>query len=207
MTMTRFASVGLVLSLWFGVSLPAQESGQGSLRASAEREAARLASTLAVRDPSGNGPSGFSTPTAKVERSDDWDTVRRLKNGTRVLVTTSQDRRVDGRLTTVSEDALQVVVRGGRKQTLRRDDIREVRLGHRLSVGQHAGLGLLLGGLTGFAVGSAGACDRDVCGGEGGLVIAGGLVYGTVMGGIGGFAVGEAVHARSGRLLYARAKP
>jgi hypothetical protein len=58
-----------------------------------------------------------------------------------------------------------------------------------------------------LVVGSAAACDPNVCGGEGGLAIAGGLVYGTVMDGIGGFAVGEAVHARSGRLVYARAKP
>jgi hypothetical protein len=208
MTMTRFASVVLVLSLWFGVSLPAQQPGQSSLRASAEREAVRLASTPAAQDPSWNGPTGFNTTAAQIEQSDDdWDAVRRLKDGTRVVVTTRQDRRINGKLTTVSEDTLQMVVRWGREQTLRRDDIGEVRLRHRLGVAQHAGLGLLLGGVTGFLAGSAAACDPNVCGGEGGLAIAGGLVYGTFMGGIGGFVVGEAVHARPGRLVYPRAKP
>jgi hypothetical protein len=103
---------------------------------------------------------------AQTERSEDWNTVRRLKDGTRVLVTTRQGRGIDGRLNTVREDALQMVVRWGRKQTLLRDDVREVRLGHRLSVGQHAGPGLLLGGVTGFLVGSAAACDPNVCGGR-----------------------------------------
>lgn len=204
--MTRFASVVLALSLWFGVGLSAQQPGQGSLRASLEREAARLAWTLAAHDPSWNDSTRFNTPAAQIERSDDWDTVRRLKDGTRVLVTTRQGRGINGRLTTVSEDTLQMVVRWGRRQTLLRDDVREVRLGHRLSVGQHAGLGLLLGGVTGFLVGSAAACNPNVCGGEGGLAIAGGTVYGTFMGGIGGFVVGQAVHARPGRLVYARAK-
>ncbi len=205
--MTRFASVVLAMSLWFGVVLSAQQPDQGPIRASLEREATRLASTLAAYDPSWDGSTGFNTPAAQIDPSDDWDTVRRLKDGTRVLVTTRQDRHINGKLITVSEDTLQMVVRWGRKQTLRRDDIREVRLGHRLGVGQHAGLGLLLGGVTGSLAGSAAACDPSVCGGEGGLAVAGGLVYGTLMGGIGGLVVGEAVHARSGRLVYAFAKP
>lgn len=206
MTMTRFASVVLALSPWFGVDLFAQQPAQASLRASFEREATRLASTLAAHDPSWSGSAGVNTRGAQIERSDDWDAVRRLKDGTRVLVTTRQGRGIDGRLITVSEDTLQLVVRWGRRQTLRRDDVHEVRLGHRLGVGQHAGVGLLLGGVTGFLVGSAAACDPHVCGGEGGLAIAGGTVYGTLIGGIGGFVVGQAVHARPGPLIYARAR-
>jgi hypothetical protein len=195
--MTRFASVVLALSLWFGVGLSAQQPGQSSLRASLEHEATRLASTLAAHDPSWNGSTGFNTPAAQIGRSDDWDAVRRLKDGTGVLVTTRQDRRINGKLTAVSEDTLQMVVRWGRKQTLLRDDIREVRLRHRLSVGQHAGLGLLVGGVTGRLVGAPCVdCPVDV-----------GLAYGTFLGGIGGFVVGEAVHARPGRLVYARTRP
>jgi hypothetical protein len=207
MTMTRFASVILALSLWVGVGLSAQQPSQSSLRASLEREVTPLASTLVADDPFWNGSTGFNTPAAQIARSNDWDTVRRLKDGTRVRVTTLQGRDINGRLTTVSEDTLQMVVRWGRKQTLLRDEVREVRLSHRLSVGQHTGLGLLLGGVTGFLVGSAAACDPLVCGGEGGLAVAGGLVYGTLMGGIGGFVVGEGVHARPGRLIYTLAKP
>lgn len=205
--MTRFASVVLALSLWFGVGLSAQQPGQSPLRASLERDATRLAPTLAVQEPSWNGATGVDTRAARIDRSDDWDAVRRLKDGTRVLVTTRQGRGINGRLTTVSEDRLQIVGRSGRKQTIPRDDVREVRLDHRLSVVQHAGLGLLLGGVTGFLVGRAAACDPDVCAGEGGLAIAGGAVYGTFIGGIGGFVVGQAVHARKGRLVYTRVQP
>ena len=181
----------IVCLLAWTLPLTAQDQPEaaGPLALAMTREAVRLAAA------------------AWIEGSDDWDAVRQLEDGTPVLVTTQQDRRINGKLAGVSDDRLQVVVGWGRKQALLRDDIREVRIGHRLSVGQHAGLGLLLGAAGGFLVGSAAACDPHVCGGERGLAIAGGLVYGTLMGGIGGFVVGEAVHTRSGRLVYARAKP
>lgn len=184
-----------------GVVLSTQQPGQGPVGVSVEREAARLVSTLVARGRPWDGSTGFNTQADQIDRSDDWNAVRRLESGTRVLVTTNQSRVLNGRLTSISEDTLQMVVRWGREQTLRRDDVGEVRLGHRLGVAQHAGLGLLLGGVTGFLAGSAAACDPNVCGGEGGLAIAGGLVYGTLMGGIGGFVVGQAVHARPGRLV------
>jgi preprotein translocase subunit YajC len=60
--------------------------------------------------------------------------------GTRVVVTTSLDRGIHGRLTSVDENTLEVVSRRGRDQTLRREDVREVRLDPKRSVGQHVGL-------------------------------------------------------------------
>ena len=59
---------------------------------------------------------------------------------------------------------LQMVDRRGRNQTLARDDVHEVRLDHRLSVGQHVGLGMPLGGVTGWFVGKAADCDCDLRG-------------------------------------------
>jgi len=190
-----------------GVGVAAQQLGEEPVRASLEREATRLASTLVARDPFWNRSTGVNTPLAQRDRSDDWASVLRLKEGTHVFVATRQGRGINGRLTAVSPDTLQMVVRRGRTETLSRDDVGEVRLGHRLGVAQHAGLGLLLGGVTGFLVGSAAACDSNVCGGEGGLAVAGGFVHGTFLGGIGGFVVGEAVHARPGRLVYGGANP
>ena len=187
------------------VAVSAQQLGEQPIRVSLEREATRLATTLAARDPSWNGSTGFNAPAVQLDRSDDWDTVQRFEEGTRVLVTTRQGRSIDGKLTTVSEDTLQMVVRWGRKQTLLRDDIREVRLGHRLSVGQHASLGLLLGVSAGFLAGSAEACASNVCGGEGGLAVAGGSVYGPLVGSIGGVALRELAPAGPGRLVSARA--
>jgi hypothetical protein len=87
--MTRFASVVLALSLWFGVGLSARQSAQSSLHASLTREATRLASTLANDDSFRNSSIGFNTPP-QTAPSDDWDAVQRLKDGTGVLVTTRQ---------------------------------------------------------------------------------------------------------------------
>lgn len=91
-----------------------------------------------------------------------------------------------------------MTVRWGRKRTVLRNDIREVRLRHRLSVGQHAALGGLLGGVIGRALVGPPCidCPADV-----------GLEFGILWGGIGGYVVGEAVHARPGRLVYTLAKP
>ena len=193
--MTRVICVVLVFHLWFSVALSAQQPNRGPLSASLEREATRLASTLSANDPERS--TGFSRPVAQIGPLDDWDAVRRLNDGTRVLVTTNQGRGINGRLNTVSEDTLQIVVRWRRKETLLRHDIREVRLRHRLSVGEHAGLGLLVGGVTGLLAGAPCVdCPVNV-----------GLVYGTFLGGIGGFVIGEGVHARPGRLVYARTSP
>ena len=201
--MTRFASVILALSLWFGVGLSAQQPGQSSLRASLEREATRLASTLVARNQPLDDATGFEKAATPMGRSDDWNAVQRLGDGTRVVVTTSRKQGVRGRISTVSEDTLQIVDRQGGDQMLRREDVREVRLDHQRSVGQYVGLGLLLGGVTGFAIGSATECDCELRG----LGTVVGAVYGTLGGALGGWMIGGAVHARPGRLIYALAEP
>jgi len=93
--MTRFASVVLVSSLWLGVGLSAQQPAQSSLHASLERETIRLASTVANDEPFESVSTGFNGGV-QTERSDDWDAVRRLQHGTGVLVTTRQNRRING---------------------------------------------------------------------------------------------------------------
>ena len=78
-------------------ALPATAQEQtertGPLAKAVTREAVRLAAA------------------AQIERSGDWDTVRRLKDGTRVLVTTIQGRDINGKLATASDDTLRMVVR------------------------------------------------------------------------------------------------
>src|SRR5262245_20363854 len=110
--MTRFAFVVLAGSLWFGVGLSAQQPGRSSLRASLERAATGLAS-VPLHEPSWDGSTEFNTHADQTGRSDDWDAVRQLKAGTRTVVTTRQDRRIIGKLTSVSGDTLQMVVRWG----------------------------------------------------------------------------------------------
>lgn len=194
--MTRIAPVVLALTLWFGVGLSAQQLGQSLLRPALEREAIRMASTLAAHDPSS---TDFNTHAAQIERSDDWDAVRRLKDGTRVRVTTRQDRRLNGKLTTVSEDTVQMVVRFGRKQTLLRDDIREVRLRHPLH--RYVFLGVLAGGVTGYVAGRISNRGCVDC-----LPAALSAMTFGFLGGSGGALVGKMVDA-PGPLVYALAKP
>ena len=166
-------------------------------------EAARLASTLAARDQSGDRSTSLSTSATQIERTNDWNAIRQLKEGTRILVTTSQDRSIRGRTSTVSEDALRMIDRQGHDQMLRREDVREVRLDHRLSVGQYVGLGLLIGGWAGVAIGRASECDCELRG----LGTAMGAISGTIGGAIGGWMIGDAMNARPRRLIYRVPQP
>lgn len=166
-----------------------------------------VGATFIPRGPSHDLSATVESDGAPRDRTDDWGVVVRLAEGTRVRVTTRQGQDVNGRVAAVNQDTVQVGLRWGRTKTLPRDEVVAVRLGHRVTVAQHTGLGSLLGGLAGVLIGSAAACDSNVCGGEGGLAVAGGLVSGIFMGALGGFVVGEAVHARPGRLIYATAPP
>lgn len=146
-----------------------------------------------------------TTPAGAQVRLDDWAVFTGLDADTRVQVTMRDGRANAGRVATAAPDAVTLKVRWGRTQVLARADVREVRLGHRMGVAQFAGLGLLAGGVAGLVAGRAAACNPNVCGGEGGIAVAGGLVFGTLVGGIAGVVTGEAVHARPGRLIYTAA--
>ncbi len=63
------------------------------------------------------------------------------------------------------------------------------------------------GAPPGYLAGAAAACDPHICGGEGGLVRAGGAVHGASFKALGGFAVSQIAHSRRGRMLYARPSP
>lgn len=200
--MLRMLTSVLVGVLSLNRCLLAQTPERFMLRAAVEREAAHLASRAAAPTATKAAPSQEPAHT----RDNDWNTVRGLAVGTRLIVFLQNGTRVQGVLVNAGEASVRVLA-GGRERTLLRAEIVEVRRGHRLSVAQHAGIGLLLGGMTGIVAGSAAACDPRRCGGEGGLATAGGLVFGTFLGGLGGFVFGEAVHARPGRLVYAGVSP
>lgn len=204
--MLRMLSGVLVAILSVNGCLYAQTRERFPLRAAIEREAARLASRADRLAVTPAETRAVPSPVQADTRDDGWNAVRSLAVGTRVMVILRRDASVQGTLAGASEESVRVLVRG-HERVLLRTEIAEVRRGHRLSVAQHAGLGLVLGGLTGVVAGSAAACDPHRCGGEGGLATAGGLVFGTFMGGLGGFVFGEAVHARPGTLVYAGVAP
>ena len=92
-----------------------------------------------------------------------------------------------------------MVDREGNDRTLRREDVRELRLDHRFSTGQYVGLGLLVGGGAGLALGRAAECDDCELRGLGTAM---GGIGGTVMGLLGGWMIGSGVNAQPGRLIY-----
>ena len=145
---------------------------------------------------------GLGMPDTRSGRSSDWEAVRRLGHGARVVVLTSLNQSVRGRVSTVSSDMLGLVDRQGGNQALRLEDVREVRLDHRFSTAQYVGLGLLVGGVTGLAIGRASECDCNLRG----LATAMGGLGGVVMGTFVGWGAGRGVNARPGRLVYRNAE-
>ena len=84
--MTRF-TVALVMSLWFGSVVSAQQPGQGPIRASLEREAARLVSSLAAHDLTRDGSPAFTVPAYQIDV---------IRPGARVRVTAASVVEVPG---------------------------------------------------------------------------------------------------------------
>lgn len=189
------------------VMTPSIGEAQGLIASAAGREAIRLAvaqERLAID----TGWAQVRTlrtgiPAAQTGRSDDWGAVRRLKQGPRVRVTTRQGQELIGNVTIASEDTVQMVVSGGGKETLLRTDVSAVRLVHRRSVGEYVGVGLLLGAVSGLAIGRASDCDDCELRGLGTVL---GGIYGTAGGAIGGWMVGSALRERPERVVYARIK-
>ena len=143
------------------------------------------------------------TPPASANRIDDWDVVRQLKPGSRVEVRTIQGKRSKGKIGTVSDTTLELDVNGQGGQIFQRDNIRELQRGHRFSVGQHAGLGLLIGGGTGLLIGLATPCDGNDCDGRQ-LATAVLPALGFMIGGVTGFIAGESAHHSASDLIYTK---
>jgi len=111
--MARIALVILVLIVWFTGPVFTEPPEQGAIRAALQRESVRLASTLVAYDQAlADAPGRHTAPTPS-ERTDDWEAVRRLRAGTRVVVTTSRVQGIKGRTALVSDDALHLVDRRG----------------------------------------------------------------------------------------------
>jgi hypothetical protein len=210
--MTRILSAIVVLSLGLGANVSAQTVAPSALRASIDREVARLASVDVatpgvVAEPAVRAATQPANNLGAVEqRTDDWGAVQKLVPGTRVRVATRNGREIIGPLTLAGEDRVELVARG-RTESILRDDVWAVRLPHGLSVPGYLGLGILAGGVTGLLVGSAASasCDRTPgCDSAGALAIAGGVTLGPFLGGMTGFVTGQIVHHRPERVVYAR---
>jgi len=144
--------------------------------------------------------------SAQAPAATDWEAVRRLDAGTRVVVVDHRYERITAKVTAVSDDALELAAGWGRVVILHRRDVREVRFARGISPAAGLGLGLLAGAAAGNIAGRA-ACPPRGCGGEGALAVAAGTMHGAFYGGISGYVIGHAVNARPGRLIYSQVRP
>jgi hypothetical protein len=204
MTLTRLAAVVLGLSVWCGGGLSAQQPDQSALRASIEREAANLALTPVAQSPPVDDAATLYQGATGTGQSHDWNAVRHLSQSTRVVVTTSQNQVVRGRISAIGEGTLRMDDRQGDDRILRREDVLEVHLDHRFSTVQYVGLGLLLGGATGLALGHASECDDCELRGLG--TVMGGF-RGALMGVFVGWSIGGGLNAQPGQLIYRDQSP
>ena len=136
-----------------------------------------------------------------------WDDLRSLSPNPWIKVSTDTDVELTGRLVAVRDDSLQLQTRRKVVRTLARASVREIRRVPHLNTGAALALGLLAGAGAGFVAGSAAACDPHICGGEGGLAVAGELVIGTLGGGMGGFIAAQVANTQPGTVVYARPRP
>ena len=174
----------------------------GPIQVAVARAAAGLASTFAATDRDRDTSTEQTLPSRTA--LGDWDAVRQLPAGQRVVVTTASERDIKGRIAVVDGNTIRIINRG-RDRTFNRTDVREVRLDHKLTLGHYAGLGLLAGVLTGIAAGNrveiCRSCDPPISPAIG-YGMFGGFVGGSI-----GFAVGSAVSIKPGRMVYTSALP
>jgi hypothetical protein len=197
--MNRFALLVLGLSALFATEATGQRRATGPIHASVAREAASLAATSAVRNRKADRPYWVSQTAVRSGRSDDWDAVQQLGRDTRVVISTARDQSIRGRVAAVVDGTLQMVDREGNDRSFGREDVREVRLDHRFSTAQYVGLGVLVGGGAGLALGHASECDGCELQGLGTAM---GAIVGTVGGLLGGWMIGSGINAQPGRLIY-----
>lgn len=142
--MGRIVLVTLVLSLSFGSALSAQQLSQGALRASIDREAARMSSSVAVQ-----------IPEKQIDKSRADERVRITLPARRSIV--GWVERIDGRTLTLTPQR-------GPAVTVPLDEIARIeRPNGKRSRGKSAFAGLLIGtaGGVGVALVSTMGCRED----------------------------------------------
>jgi hypothetical protein len=192
--------VVLVVSPLFASGVSGQSAAFGPIQASLAQEATRLASASVGRNrPAGRTPWVNET-TIQAGNSDDWNAVQRLRRGTRLVIRSAQFQRLRGRISAVDDVTLRVVDHRGNDRVLRRQDVREVRLDDpRFTTAKYAGLGALVGGGVGLAVGHATECGDCELRGLNTFV---GGISGAAIGVVAGWKIGSRVGPKPGRLIY-----
>jgi hypothetical protein len=136
------------------------------------------------------------TPVASAQTAgSDWTALKAVETGSKLSVKLKTGKTVEGRLTSVSDDALTLTV-GGRPTELKAVEVLRVHRVGGSSAKKGALIGLAVGGGTGLAVGLAGSSADDGFNELDAPVTAGLAVLGAGAGALIGYAIGRSRRKR-----------
>lgn len=168
------------------------------LRTAVARASTRMATEMvAVR------PAVFEGALAAPQTTEDlrnWERLRGVKAGTRLVVSRLVSPDLKVRMEAVGADTLQVRAAQGEVMSLRRNEVLAVYQDHRYTTKQWVGIGALTGVAAGFVLGAiaAGQNSSELSGI--GIVI--GPVAGAIYGPLGGLFVAGIANRNPPRLIY-----
>ena len=132
-----------------------------------------------------------------------WSNLNRLKAGQRIEVIETNMKSHSGRFVTVTEESLSFQEKGS-DVSIKRDDIIRVSTGSGARRGEHAVIGLVVGGAIGAGIGAAAGSSHGFLGGSSRGIAA---LVGIAIGAPGGALVGAAVPAHTTVYRVTRDKP
>ena len=122
-----------------------------------------------------------------------WSNLNRLKAGQRIEVIETNMKSHSGRFVTVTDESFSFQEKGS-DVSIKRDDIIRVSTGSGARRGEHAVIGLVVGGAIGAGIGAAAGSSHGFLGGSSRGIAA---LVGIAIGAPGGALVGAAVPAHT----------
>ena len=135
----------------------------------------------------------LSSPLVAQPQKDSWSNLNGLKAGQGIEVFESKLKRHDGKFVTVTDEALTMRENGSDISLIRQDVVR-VSTASAPKRGEHALIGLVVGGAIGAGVGAASGSSHGFLGGSSRRI---GALIGIVIGAPGGAIVGAVVPAHT----------
>lgn len=136
---------------------------------------------------------GLSTALSAQKDKGSWSDLNRLKSGQGIEVIDSNMKSYSGRFVTVTDELLSLQEKGS-DVSIKREDVVRVSTSSAPKRGEHALIGLAVGGAVGFGVGYAAGSSHGFLGGSDRGIA--GLV-GIVIGAPSGALVGAVIPART----------
>jgi len=148
-----------------------------------------------------NRPLDPATETGARAHNSAWSNLNRLKAGQQIEVIESSMKRHAGKFVAVTDELL-TLKENGSDISVRRDGVIRISTSSGSKRGEHALIGLVVGGGSGAAIGAASGASTGFLGGSSRGIAA---LVGTVIGAPSGAAVGAALPAHA--IIYRASAP